>query len=83
MVAIVLYYHKFTKSLTIIGFEINPYDTCVTNKVIDGSQITILFQVDDFKLSHCERKANDLKIKWICQKYRSILEYGSGKTSVR
>jgi hypothetical protein len=31
-VASLLYYHKFTKSLTSVGFEINPYDPCVANK---------------------------------------------------
>jgi hypothetical protein len=29
MVASLLYYHKFTKSLTGIGFKFNPYDPCV------------------------------------------------------
>ena len=32
MVASLLYYHKFTKSLIGIGFELNPYDPCVANK---------------------------------------------------
>jgi hypothetical protein len=29
MVASLLYYHKFTKSLKSVGFKINPYDPCV------------------------------------------------------
>ena len=41
MVASLLYYSKFTKSLTSIGFEINRYDPCVANKVIDSSQMAI------------------------------------------
>ena len=36
MVASLLYYCKFNKSLTNIGFEINPYDLYAANKVIDG-----------------------------------------------
>jgi hypothetical protein len=36
MVASLLYYHKFTKSLMSVGFEINPYDPCVANKIVDG-----------------------------------------------
>ena len=32
---------NFNKSLTSIGFEINLYDTCVTNKAIDRSQMPI------------------------------------------
>ena len=41
MVASLLYYRKFTKSLTDIIFEINPYDQYVVNKVIDGYQMRI------------------------------------------
>jgi hypothetical protein len=41
MVASLLYYRKFVKSLTDIYFAINPYDPCVANKTIEGDQITI------------------------------------------
>jgi len=51
MVASLLYYRKFTKSLMSIGFELNPYDPCVANKIIEGEQMTICFHVDDCKLS--------------------------------
>jgi hypothetical protein len=51
MVASLLYYRKFTKSLTSVGFKINPYDPCVANKIVDGTQMTICFHVDDCKLS--------------------------------
>ena len=47
MVASLLYYRKFTNILTSIGFEINPYDPCVSNKLINESQMTIYFHVDD------------------------------------
>ncbi len=30
----------------------NPYDPCVTNKAINGKQLTIVWQVDDLKISH-------------------------------
>jgi hypothetical protein len=41
MVASLLYYQKFVKSLTDIDFVINPYDPCVTNNIIEGDQMTI------------------------------------------
>jgi hypothetical protein len=41
MVASLLYYHKFTKSLMSIGFKINPYNPCITNKTVDSTQMTI------------------------------------------
>ena len=47
MVAILIYYSKFTNIFTIIGFEIKPYDLCIANNVIDGSQTTIFFYVDE------------------------------------
>jgi hypothetical protein len=35
------------------GFKINPYDWwCVANKMIDGKQCTIVWHVDDLKISH-------------------------------
>ena len=32
----------------------NPYDPCVANKIINGTQITICWHVDDLKVSHKE-----------------------------
>jgi hypothetical protein len=74
MVASLLYYHKFTKSLMSVGFEINPYDPCVANKIVDGTQMTICFHVDDCKLSHRSSRANDNIIDWLHQEYESIFE---------
>ena len=36
------------------GFELNPYDDCVANKVINGKQCTVVWHVDDLKISHEE-----------------------------
>ena len=82
MVTSLLYYWKFVKSLMDIGFVINPYDPCVANKMIDGKQMTILFHVDDCKLSHCKRKVNDRMIKYLREEYKNIFEDGSGKMTV-
>ena len=83
MVASLLYYRKFTKSLTDIGFKINPYDPCVTNKMVDGEQMTICFHVDDCKLSHHDSRANDRMVEWLRQEYESIFKDGSGKMTHR
>jgi hypothetical protein len=34
------------------GFTINPYYQCVANKFIDGSQCTVIWDVDDLKTLH-------------------------------
>jgi hypothetical protein len=72
MVASLLYYRKFSESLKSIGFEFNPYDQCVANKMVDGKQMTICFHVDDCKLSHVSVKAMDDMIAWLRQEYESI-----------
>ncbi len=47
MVAALLYYKKFVKSLTKQGFKLYLYDVCVANKTVNGKQITICFHVND------------------------------------
>lgn len=42
-----------------MGFELNEYDKCVANKVINGEQCTIVFYVDDNKISHKDPKVLD------------------------
>ena len=50
--AALLFWNKLTTSLTKRGFTINPYDWCIANKNIAGSQCTIVWHVDDLKISH-------------------------------
>jgi hypothetical protein len=76
MVAGLLYYEKFTDSLAKNGYEVNPYDACVWNKMIEGKQCTICFHVDNCKISHVDKKVVDNTIKWLCKDYESIFEDG-------
>ena len=46
MTAIMIYYKKFRRSIEDEGYEFNPYDPCVTNKIIKLSQKTVCFHVD-------------------------------------
>ena len=41
------------------GFTINPYDSCVANKMINGKQRTIVWHVDDLKISHVSEEVVD------------------------
>ena len=50
--------------------------------MVDGEQMTILYHVDDCKLSHASSEANDKMITWLRENYESIFEDGSGKMSV-
>jgi hypothetical protein len=77
MVASLLYYRKFVKSLTDIGFIINPYDPCVANKIIEGKQMNICFHVDNCKLSHRKKKFMDTMIEYLREEYEIIFEDGT------
>ncbi len=65
MVALLLYYKKFVKSLKSNGFRLNPYNLCVANKQVKGEQLTVCFHVDDCKISHLIPKVVDETIEWL------------------
>ena len=52
--AALLFWQNLSTQLKEWGFEINPYDFCVANKMINGKQCTIVWHVDDLKISHVE-----------------------------
>ena len=64
-----LWYDLFTGTLQKMGFELNPYDTCVANKVVDGKQCTIAWYVDDNKISHVDPKVVTSIIKKIEERF--------------
>ena len=55
-----LFWELFSKYLVDeLGFTINPHDKCVANKIINGKQCTIIWHVDDAKISHVEQRVVD------------------------
>ena len=49
-----LFWETLSGKLQEWGFTINPYDSCVANKEVDGQQCTITWHVDDLKISHAD-----------------------------
>ena len=49
-----LWYDLYSSTLVKHGFKINPYDKCVANKIINNKQCTIVFYVDNNKISHVD-----------------------------
>ena len=47
-----LFWETLSGKLQEWGFALNPYDSCVANKEIEGQQCTITWHVDDLKISH-------------------------------
>jgi len=50
--AALLFWKLLSETLQEWGFVLNPYDKCVANKDIAGKQCTILWHVDNLKISH-------------------------------
>jgi hypothetical protein len=58
--AAILFWENLTGFLnTELGFIVNPYDSCVVNKMVDNMQCTIVWHVDDLKLSHVKQSVLD------------------------
>lgn len=74
LVSAMLFYKKLARCLKEKGYKINPYDSCVANKVINGKQHTVTWHVDDLKASHVESKVNEEFIKWLKREFGKIGE---------
>jgi hypothetical protein len=53
------FYKKLRNDLESIGFKNNPYDPCVANRMINGTQYTVVWHVNDLKSSHKSAQVND------------------------
>ena len=74
LVSAMLFYHKLNKVLLSYGFELNPYDPCVVNKMVNGEQLTVCWHVDDLKSSHIDPKVNDKFLQWSKDTFRQFRE---------
>jgi len=57
--ASLLFWKDLSGHLLEEGFVANPYDSCVVNKDVNGSQCTVLWHVDDLKLSHVDAEVTE------------------------
>ena len=64
-----LFYKKLRRDLEKVGFVVNPYNPCIANKVVDGSQMTVIWYVDDLKILHVKTKCVDNFIYWAKSMY--------------
>jgi hypothetical protein len=60
-----LLYLKFVGDIESQGFEVNPYDPYVANKMINHKKITLVWHVDNIKISHDEEEEVTRMIKWL------------------
>ena len=67
--AAMLFWKNLTKVLKSWGFKINPYDWCVANKNVNGKQLTVVWHVDDLKISHVDKNVVLALIEKLNNKY--------------
>ena len=63
-----LFHKKSLKDLTLQGFELNPCNPCVVNKMMSGKQMTVVWHVDDLKKSHVNKRVNNKFLEWLKSK---------------
>ncbi len=52
MKSALLFYRKLVSELKMMRFTINPYNPCIANKFVNGSQMTLRWHVDNLMISH-------------------------------
>jgi hypothetical protein len=78
MKAALLFYQCFVTDLKSIGFEINPYNPCVANKMVDHKQPTMVWHVDNLKVSYRKASVVTRMANWFKQTYQHLFDDGSG-----
>ena len=74
-----LFYNKLVADLEGDGFVLNPYDSCVANKVVNGEQMKVCWHIDDLKVSHCDPAQVTNFGEWLSKKYRVAMAIHRGK----
>jgi hypothetical protein len=77
MKAALLYYQRFVHDLISINFIINPYDPCVTNKFVKHNQLTVVWHVDDLKVSHRKPAIVTKMSDWLKATHERLFDDGS------
>ena len=64
-----LFWEKLSKKQLEWGLSLNPYDSCIAIKMVNGSQLTVVWHVDDLKLSHKEQCMVNLLIDQLNEEF--------------
>ena len=74
-----LFYMKLVADLESDGFVLNPYDSCVANKVVNAKQMTVCWHVTDLKVLHCDPAQVTIFGEWLSRKYGMAVTTHRGK----
>ncbi len=62
-----------------LGFKLNPYDPCITNCMVNRTQQTVCWHVDDLKISHINPAINTRLIGSLAKIYGNKITVSCGK----
>ena len=82
--SVLWFYEKLREDLVVDGFVVNDYNPCVANKMINSDQMTVMWNVDDLKVSHKDEAEIDKFTDFLQDKYEKpqqglMLTYHCGK----
>ena len=83
MKAALLFYLKFVKNLKSIGFVLNPYYPCVANNIVDSAQLTVVWHLDDLKVSHVDAGVVTIMSMWLQKTYERLFDDGPGAMKLK
>jgi hypothetical protein len=70
--AAMLFWKDLTGYLLMLGFILNPYNNCVANKIIDSTQCTTLWHVDDLKITHIKQEVIEDLVQVLNERYGKL-----------
>jgi hypothetical protein len=77
-----LFYLKLLGDIEANSFTLNPYNPCVTNKMVNGKQFTITWHIEDLKLSHMDDKEVNKMIVWLKGIYGDDMRVSRGENTI-
>lgn len=67
-----LFWRDLTLVIEELGFEVNPYNWCIENKMVNGAQCTITWHVDNLKILCVNKDAIDEVVCALDKRYGSF-----------
>ncbi len=66
-----LFYKKLVAELVSSGFKANQYNPFISNRMVNRKQSTVIWHVDDLKISHVDQAINTKLIGSLAKIYRN------------
>ena len=74
-----LFKKRLIKGLKNRGFEMNPYDPCVANMIVNNAQCTVCWHVNDLQVSHMDEMVVTTLLLKLADLYKRRMKTYRGK----